>query len=382
MEVQVLKEHYLDNSATTQVLPQVAQMAVRMMTEEYGNPSSLHTRGFRARKLLEEARGQVAQRLGAQPEEITFTSGGTESNNLAIFGAAQARKRMGNRIVTTAAEHDSVLGPCRALEKQGFEVVYLKPDASGHLSEEELVQAIDQRTILVSVMLVNNETGAIFPVEAASRAIRRSKASALLHVDAVQGFGKLPFTVKKLGADLLTISGHKIHAPKGIGGLYVKKGVRILPHTLGGGQEKGLRSGTESAPLICALGEAVRLLPPAQEALEQVGQLNALLRQRLEQLPQVTIHSPEDGLPYVLNFSAGRVRGETMLHFLAERGVYVSSGSACGKAKPSHVLESMGLPKEQVESALRVSFSRFSTPEDVETLVEGIKAGLENLAVR
>lgn len=382
MEVQVLKEHYLDNSATTQVLPQVAQMAVRMMTEEYGNPSSLHTRGFRARKLLEEARGQVAQRLGAQPEEITFTSGGTESNNLAIFGAAQARKRMGNKIVTTAAEHDSVLGPCRALEKQGFEVVYLKPDASGHLSEEELVQSIDQRTILVSVMLVNNETGAIFPVEAASRAIRRSKAPALLHVDAVQGFGKLPFTVKKLGADLLTISGHKIHAPKGIGGLYVKKGVRILPHTLGGGQEKGLRSGTESAPLICALGEAVRLLPPAQEALEQVGQLNALLRQRLEQIPQVTIHSPEDGLPYVLNFSAGRVRGETMLHFLAERGVYVSSGSACGKAKPSHVLESMGLPKEQVESALRVSFSRFSTPEDVEALVEGIKAGLENLAVR
>ena len=382
MEVQVLKEHYLDNSATTQVLPQVAQMAVRMMTEEYGNPSSLHTRGFRARKLLEEARGQVAQRLGAQPEEITFTSGGTESNNLAIFGAAQARKRMGNKIVTTAAEHDSVLGPCRALEKQGFEVVYLKPHASGHLSEEELVQAIDQRTILVSVMLVNNETGAIFPVEAASRAIRRSKASALLHVDAVQGFGKLPFTVKKLGADLLTISGHKIHAPKGIGGLYVKKGVRILPHTLGGGQEKGLRSGTESAPLICALGEAVRLLPPAQEALEQVGQLNALLRQRLEQLPQVTIHSPEDCLPYVLNFSAGRVRGETMLHFLAERGVYVSSGSACGKAKPSHVLESMGLPKEQVESALRVSFSRFSTREDVEALVEGIKAGLENLAVR
>ncbi len=382
MEVQVLKEHYLDNSATTQVLPQAAQMAVRMMTEEYGNPSSLHTRGFRARRLLEEARGQVAQRLGAQPEEITFTSGGTESNNLAIFGAAQARRRLGNKIVTTAAEHDSVLGPCRALEKQGFEVVYLKPDASGHLPEEELVRAIDSQTVLVSMMLVNNETGAIFPVEAASRAIRRSKVPALLHVDAVQGFGKLPFTVKKLGADLLTVSGHKVHAPKGIGALYVKKGVRILPHTLGGGQEKGLRSGTESAPLICALGEAVRLLPPPQEALEQVGQLNDLLRQRLEQLPQVTIHSPEDGLPYVLNFSAGRVRGETMLHFLAERGVYVSSGSACGKAKPSHVLESMNLPKDQVESALRASFSRFSTQEDVEALVEGLQAGLETLAAR
>lgn len=375
-----LKEHYLDNSATTQVLPSVAQKAMELMVDEFGNPSSLHTRGFRARKLLEEARAQVAQRLGAQPEEITFTSGGTESNNLAIFGAAQARRRLGNKIVTTAAEHDSVLNPCRALEKQGFEVVYLKPDATGHLPEEVLAQAIDEKTILVSVMLVNNETGAIFPVQAAGRAIRRKKAPALLHVDAVQGFGKLPFTVKKLGVDLLTLSGHKIHGPKGIGALYVKKGVRILPQALGGGQERGMRSGTESVPLICALGEAVRLLPPAEESLEQVGKLNTLLREKLAQMPEVTVHSPEDGLPYVLNFSAGRVRGETMLHFLAERGVYVSSGSACGKAKPSHVLEAMDLPREQVESALRVSFSRFSTPEDVEALVDGLKAGLDTLA--
>ncbi|CCX38440.1 cysteine sulfinate desulfinase/cysteine desulfurase and related enzymes [Clostridium sp. CAG:1013] len=380
MEAQ--KEHYLDNSATTQVLPSVAQKAVELMVEEFGNPSSLHTRGFRARKLLEEARSQVAQALGAQPEEITFTSGGTESNNLVLFGAAQARRRLGNKIVTTAVEHDSVLNPCRALEQQGFEVVYLKPDKDGRLPEEALMEAIDDKTILVSVMLVNNETGAIFPVEAAAKAIRRKKAPALLHTDAVQGFGKLPFTVKKLGVDQLTLSGHKIHAPKGIGVLYMKKGTRILPRTLGGGQERGLRSGTESVPLICALGEAVKQLPPAQEALGRVGELNTLLRRELAQLPQVTVHSPEEGLPYVLNFSAGRVRGETMLHFLAERGVYVSSGSACGKAKPSHVLEAMGLPKEQVESALRVSFSRFSTQEDVEALVEGLKLGLETLAQR
>ena len=380
MEAQ--KEHYLDNSATTQVLPSVAQKAVELMVEEFGNPSSLHTRGFRARKLLEEARSQVAQALGAQPEEITFTSGGTESNNLVLFGAAQARRRLGNKIITTAVEHDSVLNPCRALEQQGFEVVYLKPDKDGRLPEEALMEAIDDKTILVSVMLVNNETGAIFPVEAAAKAIRRKKAPALLHTDAVQGFGKLPFTVKKLGVDLLTLSGHKIHAPKGIGALYMKKGTRILPRTLGGGQERGLRSGTESVPLICALGEAVKQLAPAQEALGRVGELNTLLRRELAQLPQVTVHSPEEGLPYVLNFSAGRVRGETMLHFLAERGVYVSSGSACGKAKPSHVLEAMSLPKEQVESALRVSFSRFSTQEDVEALVEGLKLGLENLAQR
>ena len=380
METQ--KEHYLDNSATTQVLPAVAEKAVELMVEEFGNPSSLHTRGFQARKLLEEARAQVAGALGAQPEEITFTSGGTESNNLVLFGAAQARRRLGNKIVTTAAEHDSVLNPCRALEQQGFQVVYLKPDSTGRLPEEALAQAIDEKTILVSVMLVNNETGAVFPVEAAGKAIRRKKAPALLHTDAVQGFGKLPFTVKRLGVDLLTLSGHKIHAPKGIGALYVKKGVRVLPRTLGGGQERGLRSGTESVPLICALGEAVKQLPPARETLERVGELNSLLRQHLAQLPQVTIHSPEEGLPYVLNFSAGRVRGETMLHFLAERGVYVSSGSACGRAKPSHVLEAMGLPKEQVESALRVSFSRFSTREDVEALAEGLKLGLETLAHR
>ena len=380
METQ--KEHYLDNSATTQVLPAVAEKAVELMVKEFGNPSSLHTRGFQARKLLEEARAQVADALGAQPEEITFTSGGTESNNLVLFGAAQARRRLGNKIVTTAAEHDSVLNPCRALEQQGFQVVYLKPDSTGRLWEEALAQAIDEKTILVSVMLVNNETGAVFPVEAAGKAIRRKKAPALLHTDAVQGFGKLPFTVKRLGVDLLTLSGHKIHAPKGIGALYVKKGVRVLPRTLGGGQERGLRSGTESVPLICALGEAVKQLPPARETLERVGELNSLLRQHLAQLPQVTIHSPEEGLPYVLNFSAGRVRGETMLHFLAERGVYVSSGSACGRAKPSHVLEAMGLPKEQVESALRVSFSRFSTREDVEALAEGLKLGLETLAHR
>lgn len=373
-------EHYLDNSATTQVLRPVAEKALELMVGQYGNPSSLHTLGFRARQLVEEARGLVAKRLGAQPEEIFFTSGGTEANNLAVLGAAQARRRLGNKIVTTAAEHDSVLNPCRELERRGFEVVYLKPDSSGNLPAGALAQAIDSDTILVSCMLVNNETGAIFPVEEAARAIRRSKAPALLHVDAVQGFGKLDFTPRRLGADLLTLSGHKLHAPKGVGALYRKRDVRILPQVFGGGQERGLRSGTESAPLICALGETVRLLPPAGETLAHVQELNTRLRQALAAMPEVVIHSPEDGLSYVLNFSAGQVRGETMLHFLAQRGVYVSSGSACGKAKPSHVLEAMGLPREQVQSALRVSFSRFSTQADVDALAEGLKLGLKALA--
>ena len=375
-----MEVHYLDNSATTPVLPEAAQAAVELMTEEYGNPSSLHTKGFAARRRVEAARAAVAARLGARPEELTFTSGGTEANNLALFGAAQARKRMGRKIVTTAAEHDSVLNPCRELEKQGFQVVYLKPDGTGRLPEEALFDAIDGDTVLVSVMLVNNETGAVFPVEAAARAIRRKKAPALLHTDCVQAFGKLDFTPQKLGADLVTISGHKVHAPKGIGALYVKKGTRLLPHVFGGGQERGLRPGTESTPLMAAFGRAVELLPKAGEALPAVRDLNARLRRGLAQLEGVTVHSPEDGLPYVLSFSAGRVRAETMLHFLAERGVFVSAGSACGRAKPSHVLEAMGLPREQVASALRVSFSRFSTQEDVEALLQGLREGLGRLA--
>ena len=373
------KEHYLDNSATTRVLPEAARKAAEVMVEEYGNPSSLHTRGFRARQELEASRETVAARLGAKPEELYFTSGGTEGNNLALFGAALAKKRQGNRIVTTLAEHDSVLGTVGELEKQGFEVVRLRPDSEGHLSEEQLFDAVNEKTILVSMMLVNNETGAVFPVSAAARAIRRKTAPALLHTDAVQAFGKLEFSPAKLGADLCTVSAHKVHGPKGVGALYVSKSARILPHTFGGGQEKGLRPGTESVPLICAFGEAVRLLPKASEAGPEMERLNGLLRGKLRELPEVTVNSPEDGLPYILNFSAGRVRAETMLHFLAEQNIFVSSGSACGRAKPSHVLEAMGLPKERISSALRVSFSRFSEEDDVLALAEALKKGLRTL---
>lgn len=373
------KEHYLDNSATTRVLPEAARKAAEVMVEEYGNPSSLHTRGFRARQELEASRETVAARLGAKPEELYFTSGGTEGNNLALFGAALAKKRQGNRIVTALAEHDSVLGTVGELEKQGFEVVRLRPDSEGHLSEEQLFDAVNEKTILVSMMLVNNETGAVFPVSAAARAIRRKKAPALLHTDAVQAFGKLEFSPAKLGADLCTVSAHKVHGPKGVGALYVSKSARILPHTFGGGQEKGLRPGTESVPLICAFGEAVRLLPKASEAGPEMERLNGLLRGKLRELPEVTVNSPEDGLPYILNFSAGRVRAETMLHFLAEQNIFVSSGSACGRAKPSHVLEAMGLPKERISSALRVSFSRFSEEDDVLALAEALKKGLRTL---
>lgn len=372
--------HYLDNSATTKVLEEAAQKAMLMMTGEYGNPSSLHSLGFRAKQELEGARAAVAARLGAQPQEVVFTSGGTEGNNLAVFGAAEAGKRRGNKIVTTMIEHDSVLNPMRELEKQGFEVLYLKPDEGGKISEEQLSEAIDEKTILVSVMLINNETGAALPVKAAARAIKRKKAPALLHTDCVQAFGKLDFTPQKLGADLATVSAHKIHGPKGAGALYVRKGVHLPSRVFGGGQERGLRSGTENVPMLCAFGEAVRLLPKASETLPEIEKLNALLRRELEALPEVTVNSPEHALPYILNFSVGNIRAETMLHFLAERGVYVSSGSACGKAKPSHVLEAMGLSRERLASSLRVSFSRFSTQEDVEALVSALGEGFMALA--
>lgn len=372
-------EHYLDNSATTRVLPEAAEEALRLMTECYGNPSSLHTMGFRAKKALDSARETIGRRLGALPEEIVFTGGGTEANNLAILGAARAKKRMGQHIVTTMTEHDSVLNTMKQLESEGFRVTYLAPGADGNIDQAELEVAIGPDTVLVSMMLCNNETGTILPVQAAARAIKRKKSPALLHTDCVQAFCKLDFTVKGLGADLCTVSGHKVHAPKGVGALYVKKGVRLLPIVHGGGQERGLRSGTESLPLIGAFAKAVELAPKGAGALEKIGGLRELLLSDLAELPRVEVNSSGNGLPYIVNLSALGVRAETMLHFLAERGVYVSAGSACGKAKPSHVLEAMGLPRERVSSALRVSSSRFSTEEDVYALIEGLRAGLSSL---
>ncbi len=373
-------EHYLDSSATTPVDPRAARVAYDLMTVEWGNPSSLHDRGFAARQALEHAREQVARGLGASPEEIVFTSGGTEANNLAIFGAAAALRRRGDRIVTTQIEHESVLNAARELEDQGFEVVYLPPERDGTLSESALAQAINEKTVLVSLMLVNNETGALLPVQAARRALNRCKSPGVLHVDGVQAFGKMELSPKKLGADLVTVSAHKIHGPKGAGALYVKKGVRVLPRAFGGGQERALRSGTESVPLLGAFGAAVELLPPVETSLPRVEALARRLRAGLERLPGVALNSPPDGLPYVVNFSAGRVRAETMLHFLSQRGVYVSAGSACGRAKPSHVLTAMGLPKERVASALRASFSWDSTEDDVDALLAGLAAGLESLS--
>ena len=375
-----MEEIYLDNSATTRVCEKSAEKVLELMTQCYGNPSSLHKKGLEAQREVAHARQAVAVSLSAQPREIIFTSGGTEANNLAVLGGAAASRRRGKRIVTTAIEHPSVLEPMRQLEKEGFEVVFLTPDADGRVPEEAVLKAVTGDTILISVMAVNNELGSIQPIEVLKKAVKRAGAPALVHVDGVQAYGKLPLRPEKLGIDLLTVSGHKIHGPKGVGALYVSKNARILPRTFGGGQERELRPGTEAAPLIAGLGAAAEELPDWRQAYSRMEKLRDYTLQKLSGLEGVEVNSPVEGLPYLLNFSALGIRSETMLHFLAQRGIYVSSGSACAKGKQSHVLKAAGLPDSRISSAIRVSFSRENTERDADALAEGVREGLACLA--
>ena len=375
-----MEEIYLDNSATTRVCEKSAEKVLELMTQCYGNPSSLHKKGLEAQREVAHARQAVAVSLSAQPREIIFTSGGTEANNLAVLGGAAAGRRRGKRIVTTAIEHPSVLEPMRQMEKEGFEVVFLTPDADGRVPEEAVLKAVTGDTILISVMAVNNELGSIQPIEVLKKAVKRAGAPALVHVDGVQAYGKLPLRPEKLGIDLLTVSGHKIHGPKGVGALYVSKNARILPRTFGGGQERELRPGTEAAPLIAGLGAAVEELPDWRQAYSRMEKLRDYTLQKLSGLEGVEVNSPVEGLPYLLNFSALGIRSETMLHFLAQRGIYVSSGSACAKGKQSHVLKAAGLPDSRISSAIRVSFSRENTERDADALAEGVREGLACLA--
>ncbi|HCB99746.1 MAG TPA: cysteine desulfurase [Ruminococcaceae bacterium] len=371
---------YLDNSATTRVCKEAATAALQAMTEVYGNPSSLHGMGIAAEELMEQSRKKVADALGCEARELVFTSGGTEANNLAVFGAVHAKHRKGNRIVTTAIEHSSVAGPIDVLEKEGFEVVRLRPDNNGMVSEKSLEEAITPSTILVSVMLINNEMGAIQPVESIKSLIHRVGAPALIHIDAVQAFAKYAFSPEALGADLLSVSGHKIHAPKGAGALYVRKGARILPLEAGGGQERNLRPGTQAVPAIAGFGEAAALARkdfPQNRALFQ--HLRAHLLERLTSLPSIAVNSPEDGAAHILNLSVLGIRSETMLHFLADRNIFVSSGSACSRGAKSYVLAAMNLPDERIDSALRISFSHENTREDIDRFVDAIQEGIKTL---
>ena len=375
-----LKEIYLDNSATTRVCPSAAKKALELMTDIYGNPSSLHSKGLEAQHETDHARRIIADSLGAKPGEIYFTSGGTEANNTAVFGAAHALRRRGNRIVTTAIEHSSVFEAMQQLEKEGFEVIFLRPYSSGCVRPEDIRAAINKDTILVSIMAVNNALGSIQPIQSVYRAIAASGSPALFHVDAVQAYMKMPLIPKKLGIDLLSVSGHKIHAPKGIGALYVRKGARILPLHFGGMQEQKLRPGTEAAPLICAMGEAVRCFDKNEGST--IRDLNLYFRQKLSEIDGIVFNSDEKCLPYIINFSLPGLRSETLLHFLAERNIFVSSGSACAKGHKSHVLEAMEYDSLRADSALRISFSDENSSEDADIIVNNLKIAVSTLARR
>ena len=370
--------HYLDNSATTQVCQEAADAAYRMMRENYGNPSSLHKVGIQAETAVEEARGIIADALNVQPKTIYFTSGGTEANNTALFGAAQALRRRGDRVIVSAIEHSSVYESDKRLGELGFDVQFAPVTDRGVVDIDALKALLTDKTILVSIMTVNNETGAVQPIEQIAKLVHKNCPEALFHSDAVQAFGKLPVKPKKWGVDLMSVSAHKIHGAKGCGALYIRDGARILPLLYGGEQQKKLRPGTESAPLIAAFATAVGFLNLSQNA-DHIRELNRCALEKLQALEGVTINSPTDALPYIINISVNGIRSETMLHHLEENGVYVSSSSACAKGKRSYVLEAMGLSDDRIDSSLRISFSRYNTTEDIDALIEGLQSGIATL---
>lgn len=372
-------EIYLDNSATTKPCKECVEKVMEMLTDKYGNPSSLHEKGFEAEQEIDSARAVIAQNLNANADEIYFTSGGTEANNIAVLGSAAANKKRGNKIVTTAVEHSSVYNSAKALENEGFDVVYLKPDKNGQITLEQVEKAVDEDTILVSIMLVNNEVGAIFPVEKIKKAIIQKKSPALLHIDAVQAFGKIPINVEKLAVDLLTISAHKVHGPKGVGALYKRKTAHILPRTFGGEQQKKLRPGTEAVPLIAGFGAAVQQIN-LTEQYEKICRLNQHFREKISNMSKISINSPQNAIPHIINISTNEIKSETMLNFLSAKGIFISSGSACAKGKKSRVLSEMELSERRIDTALRISFSKYNTFEDVDEFLRQLTFGIENLA--
>lgn len=366
---------YFDNSATTAPCCEAVKAVSDAMTRCWGNPSSLHFQGNLAKELLDNSREAIAARLSCKPEEIFFTSGGTESNNLAVRGAAYQMRRMGRRIVSTSIEHPSIDETLNKLEAEGFEVIKLKVDSFGRINEKELFAAVNSNTVLITMMLVNNEVGTIMPIQAAKRAAMAARSPALIHCDAVQAFGKMSIKPSALGVDLMTVSSHKIHGPKGVGALYVRKGVKIKPVSFGGEQEHKLRPGTEAMPAIAGFAAAAKALPDPQKELERISMLRDYMVSRLGELDDIVINSPPDALPFVTNISVLGIKSEPMLNFLSERGICVSSGSACSKGKKSHVLLQMGLDKKRLDSPLRISFSRFTTVQEIDALVLGISEG-------
>ena len=370
-------EAYFDNSATTRCYPEVAEIVVKTMTEDFGNPSAMHLKGVEAEKYVREAAQTLAKILKVNEKEIIFTSGGTESNNLALFGGADANKRSGNHIITTSVEHAAVGQPAERVEQMGYEVTIVPVDHRGVVQLEALEKALRPDTILVSTMYVNNEVGAVMPVEEIAKLVHEKSPKALYHVDAIQAFGKYRIYPKKAGIDMLSVSSHKIHGPKGVGFLYINEKARIQPQILGGGQQAGMRSGTDNVPGIAGLGVAAKMVyTDFDKKIEHMYQLKERLAEGFLKLPDVRLNGMEirEGAPQILSASFLGVRSEVLLHTLEEKGIYVSAGSACSshKRKAAGTLSAMGMEAAQRESTLRFSFSEENTFEEVDYALEVI----------
>ena len=377
-------EAYLDNSATTRCYEEVRDIVVKTMMEDYGNPSSMHLKGVEAEKYVKEAAREIARTLKVQEKEIYFTSGGTESDNWALIGTAMANQRKGKHIITTVFEHAAISAPAAWLEDQGFEVTRVPVDSRGNLSMEELAAAIREDTILVSAMYVNNELGAVLPVEEIGALIKEKNPDTLFHADAIQAYGKYRIFPKKMKIDLLSVSSHKIHGPKGAGFLYIGEKVKIHPLILGGGQQKGMRSGTDNVPGMAGMGEAARIIyEHLEENTSRMRELKEYFRGELEKIDNVEINGPVagEGAPHILNASFLGVRSEVLLHALEDQGIYVSAGSACSSHKRtgSPSLGAIGLSPERKESAVRFSFSEFTTKEELDYTLETLKSLLPML---
>lgn len=376
-------EAYLDNAATTRVFPEVREMMVHVMEEDFGNPSSKHTKGITAENYIKEAKETICTQLKCKPKEIIFTSGGTESNNMAFIGTAIANRRAGKHVITTRIEHASVHEPMAYLEEMGYDVTYLPVDSTGRVFVEELENAIREDTFLISIMYVNNEVGSVQPIEQIGQMLKKKHPQILFHVDAIQAFGKYKIVPKKLGVDMMSVSGHKIHGPKGSGFLYVNEKVKIRPILFGGGQQDGMRSGTENVPAIAGLGVAVKEIYTGHlEKRAKLYELKKRLIAGLQDVDGVTINALidpiEETAPHIVSVSFANTRSEVMLHALAQKGVFVSSGSACSSNHPelSGTLQAIGVKSELLDSTLRFSFSVMTTSEEIDYAIEVVKEAL------
>ena len=368
---------YFDNSATTKPCKAAIEAVNDALNNCWGNPSSLHKIGLDASNKLKLARKQASRLLGVNENTFYFTSSGTTANNTAIFGAYEKMKRQGNKIITTAIEHPSVSEPIKYLESKGVQVIRISPDKSGKINEDEFFSVIDKDTILVSCMAVNNEVGSILPVNSIRAAIKRNGSPAIIHSDCIQALSKIPVTPKTLDADIITVSGHKIHALKGVGGIYIKNKGSVKPYILGGGQEQGLHSGTEAIPAILSFGAAAEEAMKVSENALYVSGLKKKLVDAISDIPCVTINSPQDAIPYIVNISILGLPSQPIVNFMDEKGICISAGSACKMGHRSPVLTAMGLSPEIIDSAVRISLSRYNTEEEIDILISAIKEAAE-----